>query len=420
MSGERSHDLLPGPVHHCQVCFSERLEPVIDLGHQPLCDSLLTAEQLDQPETSYPLRLVRCVDCSLAQIDYAVPGELVYHPHYPYRCGITAEVVAHHAESSRRLVEQLGLQPGALVVDVGSNDGTLLGQFQRLGMRVVGVEPTNVARIAREAGVETLQACMTEALAREIRGTHGPAKLMTATNVFAHMATLGEVIRGIDQLLDADGVMMTETHSLLDIVERTQYDTIYHEHLRSYSLKSLVTLYELYGFQVFDAERVDRYGGSLRVLAGRRSCPRPVSGNVARILEEERVGGLVDGGCYPAFRERVQRSRSDLLRLVLDARREGLRVVGNSCPGRASTLVNYVGLDRDMMPYIAEQPTSLKLGLHLPGKHMPVVKNEILFREQPDVVILLAWHYAAPIAKDLRARGLRSRLVVPLPEVTVV
>lgn len=420
MSNDRSHDLTPGPVHRCQVCFSERLEPVIDLGHQPLCDSLLTAAQLDEPETSYPLRLVWCPTCSLAQLDYVVPGELVYHPGYPYRCGITAEVVAHHAESSRRLVRQLGLEPGSLVVDIGSNDGTLLRQFQSLGMRVVGVEPTNIATLAREAGVDTVQACMTEQVARELRREHGPAKLMTATNVFAHMATLGEVIRGIDALLDADGVMMTETHSLLDIVERTQYDTIYHEHLRSYSLKSLIHLFGQYGFEVFDAERVDRYGGSLRVLAGRRGCPRPVSANVAAILEQERAGGLVDGGCYPGFLDRVQRSRRDLLQLVIEAHAQGQRVVGNSCPGRASTLINFVGLDRFMLPYIAEQPTSLKLGLHLPGKHIPIVNNEVLVREQPDYVVLLAWHYAEPIARELRGRGLRSRLVVPLPEVAVV
>jgi 2-polyprenyl-3-methyl-5-hydroxy-6-metoxy-1,4-benzoquinol methylase len=419
MKPELVHDVQPGPLTFCQVCNSQDLELVIDLGHQPLCDSLLRTDQLAEPEVNYPLRLVRCRVCSLAQLDYIVPGEVVFHRNYPYRAGITKEVVDHHEASAAATVESRGLGPDSLVVDIGSNDGTLLDAFKRRGVRVLGVEPTDIADIANANGVETIKSPFTEALGQEIARAYGKASVITATNVFAHMAPLGEVIRGIRRLLDDRGVFMTETHYLLDIIKGVQYDTIYHEHIRSYSLKSLVHLFDANGFTVVDAARVERYAGSLRVFAA-KGRGLPASDSVARLLAEEESFGLYGPEVYRAFRERAYRAKNDLLEMALGAAAEGERFVGNSCPGRCSTLLNFTGISADLMPYIAEQPTSLKLGLHLPGKHIPVVNNELLFREQPDYVLLLAWHYAGPIAELLRARGLKSRLVVPLPRVCIM
>ena len=419
MKSDLVHDVRPGPLTYCQVCNSEDLELVIDLGHQPLCDSLLRPDQLAEPEVMYPLRLVRCRVCSLAQLDYVVPGEIVYHRNYPYRAGITREVVDHHEASAAAIVEKYGLNFRSLVVDIGSNDGTLLGAFKGRGVRVLGVEPTDIADIANANGVESIKSPFTEAVSRDIVRDYGRASVVTATNVFAHMAPLGEVIRGVQHLLDDGGVFMTETHYLLDIIKGVQYDTVYHEHIRSYSLKSLVYLYEANGFTVVDAERVQRYAGTLRVFAA-KGKGLPVSDSVARLLAEEESFGLYGPEVYRIFRERTYRAKNDLLKLALDVSARGQSLVGNSCPGRCSTLLNFTGITEDLMPYIAEQPTSLKLGLHLPGKHIPVVNNEILFREQPDYVVLLAWHYAGPIRKLLRERGLKSKLIVPLPEVRVL
>ena len=416
---ELIHDVEPGPLTFCQVCNSEDLELVIDLGHQPLCDSLLRADQLNQPETNYPLRLVRCRVCSLAQLDYVVPGEVVFHRNYPYRAGITKEVVDHHQESAAEIVSHYGLTKDSLVVDIGSNDGTLLGAFKAHGIRVLGVEPTNIADIANANGVETIKSPFTESVAADIQRDYGNASLITATNVFAHMAALGDVIRGIKRLLGDGGLFMSETHYLLDIIKGFQYDTIYHEHIRSYSLKSLIHLFEANGFTVVDAVRVQRYAGTLRVFAA-KGTGHSVSDSVSRLLDEEQSYGLYGPEVYQTFRERSYRAKNELLEIALNAFEKGERLVGNSCPGRCSTLLNFTGIGEDLMPYIAEQPTSLKLGLHLPGKHIPVVNNEILFSEQPDYVVLLAWHYAQPIAKLLRERGLKSRLIVPLPQVHVL
>jgi hypothetical protein len=212
---------------------------------------------------------------------------------------------------------------------------------------------------------------------------------------------------------------MVENHYLLQILKHAQFDTIYHEHLRSYSLRSLVTLFDQYGIRVIDARQVDRYGGNIRVFAS-PSADRPISPRVAEILREEEEYGLHRPEVYSEFNRRSHRIKDDLLELAVGARRKGQRLVGNSCPGRCSTLLNFCGIGPDLMPYLAEQPTSLKLGLHLPGKHIPVVDNRILIDEQPDYVVLLAWHYWEPISRQLRERGLRSKLVVPFPELRII
>jgi hypothetical protein len=414
------HDAPAGPLSRCQITGSSNLELVIDLDCQPLCDSLLRADQLREPELHYPLRLNVCPESGLAQIDYIVDGKVVYHPGYPYRSGISRELEVYQRAFAQEIVSELGIPPQSLCIDVGSNDGTLLSGFKQLGMRALGVEPTNIAQIARsENGIETIQSFFGEALAKDIARDYGRARIITTTNVFAHMASLGEVMRGICRLLDDDGIFITESHYLLDVIEKTQFDTIYHEHIRTYSLKSLVILFGYYGLEVFDVHRAERYGGNIRAYVARKGV-RPIARAVAETLELERRSGLFEPETYRQFRLRVSECRDRLMTRAYDARRSGRQFVGNSCPGRCSTLLNYYGMTRDLMPYLAEQPTSLKLGLYLPGMHIPVVLNQRLIEEQPDEVVLLAWHYAKPIAEQLRARGLKSTFITPLPTVQVL
>jgi hypothetical protein len=410
-----NHDFEPGIIDRCQVCGSRNLELVIELGHQPLCDSLLTKQQLNSPEMTYPLRQFWCTECSLNQLDYVVDGSTVYHPQYPYRSGITKELAVYQEAISSELIQSLKLNSRDLVVDIGSNDGTLLKGFKQNGLRVLGIEPTNIANIAiKENGIETIQNFFTETLAKEIKKSHGLAKVITTTNVFAHMATLGEVVRGVYELLDEDGVFMIENHYLLQVLNKTQFDTIYHEHLRTYSLRSLITLFGFYGMTVVDARQVDRYGGNIRIYVTKKKNAQPSSG-VKDLIEQEKLGGVYNKDTYLLFRKRSFEIRNQFLDFLINKKNNGERVVGNSCPGRCSTLLNFCGIDSELLPYLAEQPTSLKLGMHLPGKHIPIISNDILFKEQPDYVVLLAWHYADPIIDNLRSRGLRSKFVIPFP-----
>jgi len=414
------HDARPGRLERCQITGSSDLIQIIDLGHQAPCDALLSREMLDRPEITYPLRLCFCPESGLAQLDYVVDGREIYYPAYPYRAGISKPLVDYQRTFAEAVVERFDLEAGAAVVDIGSNDGTLLAAFKGRGMKVLGVEPTDIAKIAQgEYGVETIQAFFTEACARDIAAMIGKVRIITATNTFAHMADLGEACRGIATLLADDGVFITESHYLLDILELNQVDTIYHEHIRTYSLKALVSLFPYYGMEIFDVQRADRYGGNIRVYAGRKG-KFPVSPNVGALLRLEDAKGLHQRETWKAFRERVDVNRDRFMEFAWRAKAQGRTIAGNSCPGRCATLLNYYGVTKELMPYICELPASLKLGLHLPGSHIPIVTGDRLVDEQPDYVVLNAWHYAEPITRRLRQEGVRSKLIVALPDFAVL
>ena len=413
------HNLAVGHINRCQICGNTELELILDLGHHAPCDSLLWPKDLNRPEETFPLKLYRCDECSLVQIDHVVSPEKLFFPDYPYRSGITPTLVQNLRSTSTRIIDQFNIEKNCLAIDIGSNDGTLLGGFKDAGMRVIGVEPTNIAEIANNNGIPTIQNFFSSDLADEIVASHGKASAVTAANMFAHVASLGELIRGVEVLLKDDGVFVTESHYLLDILETVQYDSIYHEHLKFYSLKSMIRLFSYYEFTVIDAERIENYGGSIRIFA-QKGKGHPVSDRILKLLAEEERFGLYSSARFATFATQVKESKRALQKLIVDATAKGETIVGVGCPGRSSTLVNYCKIDSDAMPYIAEQSTSLKLGLFLPGMHIPIIDEEAMFREQPDYVIMLSWHYWQPIVKKLREKGLRSKIVLPLPEVGIL
>jgi len=415
-----SHHLVrTGPIVGCQVCNAPAPQLILDLGHQPLCDTLLTRDELNRPEVTYPLRMMWCATCTAAQLDYCVDENVVFHPDYPYRSGISAPLADYQRQICLSLIDRYHLTARDLVVDVGSNDGTLLSGFRSQGIRHLGVEPTNIARIANAAGIPTIQSFFDIDRAGAIRGEYGPAKIIITTNVFAHMRTIGEMIAGVYDLLADDGVFIAETHYLLDVIAGGQFDTMYHEHLRTYSLRSLITLFEPYDFTLTHVERGDRYGGNIRAHVS-KGRGRPVSPQVTALLDEERTAGLDRLETYQRFADRARAARLEFLEFIVKVKRAGQSIVGKSCPGRASTLLNFYGVDRDLLPYLAELPTSLKLGMFSPGAHIPVVDEAIIFREQPDYIVLLAWHYADVIMKRLKREGITGDFVVPLPELQIV
>jgi hypothetical protein len=414
-----NHDVAPGPLDRCQITGSTDLHLVIDLGHQPPCHSLLSAEMVRGPELTYPLRLFHCPQSGLAQLDYVVDQSLVYYPDYPYRAGVSQPLVEYQGTLATDVTRRCEFSAGAMCVDVGCNDATLLSHFKRLGFRTLGIEPTNIARLARaEQGIEILQSFFTSSLARDIVVEHGQADLITMTNVFAHMAGLGEVMRGLCELLSRSGVFVTESHYLLDILEKDQFDTIYHEHIRSYSVKALVTLFPYYGLEVFHVERGTRYGGNIRAYVAWEG-QRPIDQSVGSMLALEEETALHDPHTWALFRSRVAENRDTFMEFLYRTHREGKRVAGYSCPGRSSPLLNYFGINSDLVPYIAELPNSLKLGLFSPGVHIPIVSTDKLREDQPDYVIAFAWHYAEAIAERLRREGVRSKMITPLPRFTV-
>lgn len=415
----KHHLVKVGHINHCQICNSSKLHLVLDLGHQPLSDTLLSDKMLNEPEKTYPLRMMWCEKCTCVQLDYCVSGAEVYHPDYPYRSGITKELAEYQRDIAQSLISKFNLTSDNLVIDVGSNDGTLLSGFKERGVKTLGVEPTNIAKIANANGINTIQDFFDIKTSKKIKQKYGLASLIITTNTFAHMQTIGEFIIGAYHLLKDDGVFINETHYLLDVIAGGQFDTIYHEHLRTYSLKAYVELFDQYDFTITDVERGDRYGGNIRVYATKGRGKR-VNSSVKNLLKLEKKFGLDKIKAFEHFANRVKKARFEFLDFLFRVKKQGKSIVGNSCPARSSTLLNYYGVDRELLPYIAEQPTSLKLNMYLPGKHVPIVNNQRLIDEQPDYVVLLAWHYAKPIAQQLKTRGLKSDFIIPLPDFKIV
>ena len=413
------HDLENGQISRWQICLSPDLIHVLHLGYHPPCDSLLTPDQLKEPEITYPLRLVYCQNCSLSQIDYVVAPEVLFYKEYPYRSGITESLQNNLMAISDKLVDRLNLKPSDLVIDIGSNDGTILQGFKNNGIRVLGVEPTNIANIAIQNGIDTINEFFSEEVAKKIIYGYGKASLIVGTNIFAHVSNLGSLLRGVNLLLEENGVFLNESHYLMDILDAVQYDSIYHEHLRFYSIKSMNRLMRYYNLNIYDIENIANYGGSIRCYA-QKGTSHFETDDLKKLETLENARKINDLQSFEIFKNRTEQSKFDLMTLLYNIKGEQKTIVGIGCPGRSSTLLNYCGIDNSILPYIAEQSTCLKLGLLSPGSHIPIIDEERMFQEQPDYALLLSWHYSEPIIKKLRQKGLRSKIILPLPEVKII
>jgi SAM-dependent methyltransferase len=401
------------PIECCQVCGHAPLETVLSLGYMPPVNQMVSIGEVPRQQPWFPTNLLHCAECDLVQLGLAVDPSIIFPPEYPYTSGTTKVLRDNFADLYSESSALLGLGADDLVVDIGSNDGTLLSNFQNGGHRVLGIEPTEVGRIANRRGVPTLMRYFTPATAAEVKREHGPARVVTAANCFAHIEDVHAIVEGILDLLAPDGVFISESHYLIGLLDRLQYDTIYHEHLRYYSLGSLAHLLGMHGLDVFHARPIPSHGGSIRVYAARRGvCP--VNDSVARMLAPEPRGAAMRARLR-AFRDDVLLSKLRLLAMIRDLKEKGARICGISAPSRASTLVNYLGFDEAIIDYVCEISGSLKIGKCMPGTRIPVVEESRLFSDQPDCAIVFSWHIADELAPKLRAKGYRGMLVTPLP-----
>jgi len=401
------------PIECCQVCGHAPLETVLSLGYMPPVNQMVSIGEVPRQQTWFPTNLLHCAECDLVQLGLAVDPSIIFPPEYPYTSGTTKVLRDNFADLYSEASAMLGLGANDLVIDIGSNDGTLLSNFQNGGHRVLGIEPTEVGKIANRRGIPTLMRYFTPTTAAEVKREHGAARVVTAANCFAHIEDVHAIVEGILDLLGPDGVFISESHYLIGLLEKLQYDTIYHEHLRYYSVGSLAHLLEMHGLEVFHARPIPSHGGSIRVYAARRGV-RPVSDSVGRMLAAEPRGEAMRERLR-AFRDDVLLSKLRLLAMIRDLKEKGARICGISAPSRASTLVNYLGFDEAIIDYVCEIAGSLKIGKCMPGTRIPVVEESRLFRDQPDCAIVFSWHIADELAPKLRTKGYRGMLVTPLP-----
>ncbi|HJS62523.1 MAG TPA: class I SAM-dependent methyltransferase [Pseudolabrys sp.] len=406
------------PVECCQVCGHAPLETVLSLGYMPPVNQMVPIGEVPRQLPWFPTTLLHCHKCELVQLGLAVDPVIIFPPEYPYTSGTTKLLRDNFADLQRESAAMLGLSGKDLVIDIGSNDGTLLSNFKNGGQRVLGIEPTDVGDIANQRGIPTIKRYFGLDTARQVRREHGPASVVTAANCFAHMEDVHAIVDGIVELLKPDGVFISESHYLIPLLDTLQYDTIYHEHLRYYSLSSLKYLLEMHDLEVFHARPIPSHGGSIRVYAARRGT-HPVEASVRHILAEEPRGHAMTKR-LAAFRNDVVLSKLKLLSMLGGLKEKGARIAGISAPSRASTLVNYVGLDEGLIDYVCEITGSLKIGKYMPGTRIPVVDEARLFEEQPDCALILSWHIADELARKLKAKGFRGKLITPLPKPRVL
>jgi SAM-dependent methyltransferase len=403
------------PIKQCQVCNSKKLDSILFVGFIPPVNTMPAVGSVAVEQPAYPLEMLRCNNCTLVQIGLEVAPEILFPESYPYLSGSTRILRDNFADLERESSQLLGLSREGLVIDIGSNDGTLLSNFHGAGYKVLGIEPSQAADVARSKNIDTLKTYFNRDIARKVASERGKAQLITAANVFAHIGDIHSVVDGIVELLAPRGVFVSESHYLLDLVETVQYDTIYHEHLRYYSLGSLQHLLASHGLEVFHIKRIPTHGGSIRVYSARKGEQEILPSVAAQRAEEDKCG-ISDGSGLKDFRDRVIRSKTDLYELLAPLKRAGARIFGIGAPSRASTLINYVGLDDGIIDAVMEVSGSHKLNKYIPGTRIPVLDERKLYEEQPDYALLLSWHIADELAANLRKGGYKGKFIAPLPK----
>ena len=401
------------PVECCQICGSEKLDTVLSLGYMPPVNQMVPIGEVPRQQPWFPTNLLHCRVCDLVQLGLAVDPVIIFPPEYPYTSGTTKLLRDNFAELYAESSKLLGLKADDLIVDIGSNDGTLISNFQKGGHRILGIEPTDVSKIANDRGIPTIQRYFGLDTAKEVKAEHGPATVITAANCFAHIEDVHAIVEGIVEMLAPNGTFISESHYLIPLLDTLQYDTVYHEHLRYYSLASLKHLLEMHDLEVFHARPIPSHGGSIRVYAARKGV-HPVQDSVRKMLAAEPHGEAM-AKRLADFRRDVVLSKLRLMAMLRDLKEKGARIAGISAPSRASTMVNYVGLDEGIIDYVCEIQGSLKIGKCMPGTAIPVVDEAKLFADQPDCAVIFSWHIADELAPKLRAKGFKGQLITPLP-----
>jgi len=402
----------------CRSCGHTVLLQVLNLGCVPLANALLTNRQLREREDRFPLELYFCPQCALAQIGETVPPERLFRD-YNYASSVSDTMVEHARTLVEALIERYDLGATSRVIEIASNDGYLLQFYKARGIPVLGIEPAaNIAQLAIKKGISTLIEFFDEGLARRLAAGGQFADVIHAHNVFAHVPDPNTFVGGIKQVLKPDGVAVIEAPYVRDLINKLEFDTIYHEHFSYYSVSSVEALCRRHGLMIRDVELLPIHGGSLRLFVTHEGGQ--VSAHVAELLAKEKAEGLLTFGYYRDFADRVARLKQQLLALLQRLQNAGHRIAAYGASAKGSTLMNAFGIDRRLIEFVVDR-SQLKQGRFTPGNHLPILPPEALLKRRPDYVLLLTWNFADEIlAQQGEFRRCGGKFIVPVPEVTVV
>lgn len=406
-------------VEECQACGHRELEPVLDLGYQPLCNEFRPTDEPLLSQTIYPLCLCYCSQCTLVQLNCLIPTSEVFGDQYTYLTGSSRSLIDYYEALAPRLVERFNLTKDDVIVDIGSNDGTFLKVFKDMGFTVLGVEGAQVAaQIAEDAGIPTIREFFGKGISKAIREQIPEGKrigIIAAMSVVAHTDNIGEFLPELTGLIDDETIFISQSHWLLELIENFEFDTVYHEHLRYFTVHSLMNLFKSHGLGLFDAEITEFYGGS--ILGYASLGHRPQSAELDALIEQENQVDVVQS--LKDMKTVLLGNKAKLINLLADLKSAGNKVVGIGAPMKASTLLNFYGITPDFMDYIVEV-NQFKVGTMVPGVRIPVVHEKILFEEQPPYAVLLTWNMSKQIIPKLRELGYTGKIILPVPTVEVM
>ena len=399
------------PVTKCQISNSKNLSSLIFLGFLPPVNTLRKIGSTLEEEISFPAELLFCNKSKLAQLGCIVDKEILFPYSYPYTSSTTKILRDNFADLYKHTKKIVKLNKDDLILDIGSNDGNLLSNFKN-NHKVLGVTPEKIGNIAIKKGIPTIIDYFNEKVSSKIIKKYGKAKIITATNVFAHIDNINSIVKSIIKTLKNDGIFISESHYLLPLIKTVQYDTIYHEHLRYYSLESLNYLLKKNNLEIIDTKEIPTHGGSIRVFAARKGIYK-ISKNVKIQLNKEKK--YLNKKSFEKFKKNVVTSKINLFNIIKKIKDKNQKIFGVGAPSRASTLINYLGLDQDIIDCVLEINGSYKIGNYIPGTKIPILNENILIKEKPDFLILFSWHIKNELKRNLRKKGFKGQFIIPLP-----
>jgi len=404
----------------CRLCHSRNLELVLSLTPTPPANAFITVADLNKNEERFPLDVFFCRDCAHVQLLDVVDPSILFK-YYVYVSGTSPVFVNHFKNYAAEMIQQFELSKEAFVVEIGSNDGTLLRFFKEAGMGVLGIDPAEaIARSATRNGIETLATFFTSKLAETVKAQDGQADLIVANNVFAHADDLHDIVKGIRTLLKPQGVFVFEVSYLVDVYEKTLFDTIYHEHVCYHSVKPLRSFFRANAMELIAVQRMDTHGGSLRAVAQLAGGPHPVEPSVAEFIQREEALGLDKAATLKGFSVKINKLRDELYALLKKLKSEGKRIAAFGAPAKATTLMLHFGIGPEFVDFIVDD-SPLKQGLYSPGYHIPVVPSKEIDGRHPDYLVILAWNFAdSIIAKHAEFRRQGGFFIIPVPAVQIV
>ena len=398
-------------IDRCQISGAKDLKTILSLGYLPPVNKLKKINSSLREDVFYPSELMYSQRSRLVQLSTIVNKEILFPKEYPYTSSTTKILRENFKELYEDCKKIINISSKDLIIDIGSNDGNLLNNFKKYH-KVLGITPEKIGKIAIKNGIRTLIRYFDKNTSDLVLKKFGKAKIITATNVFAHIENVNLLMKNLLRVLKDDGVFISESHYLVSLIKTNQYDTIYHEHLRYYSLTSLKYLFNKYDMEIIHAKKINTHGGSIRVYAARKKRFK-INHSVRKILSYEK--NFLNWKTFNNFKKKVVDSKLKLYSILEKLKNSNKKIYGIGAPSRASTLINYVGLDENIIDCVLEIDGSYKIGNYIPGKKIPILSENKLYNDPPDFLILFSWHIASELKFNLKKKGFKGKFIIPLP-----